>query len=137
MLNRIVKDRTESAVFRGDAIDALAWALGEELSAICKSDANVREAIREEEKQTDNVVNVSQLVRSGEVNLTDDTIKAWKPTEARIRAYIELLGTILADEENEPEELRKEARRRLEGYRKSALTGIDDDVDEALRQGTD
>ena len=111
--------------------------LGRRAGEIIDSDENVRAVLNEKRKHSDHVVFPSELVRSGEAALTEETLKALEPIEARIRAYIKLLGTILADEENEPEDLRKQARRRLEGYRDSALSGIDDEVEKALRQTAD
>lgn len=137
MLERILTNQRENGLVRNQAMRSFALQLGKQASEIIESDSNVREVVKEKRKHSDHVVFVNVLVRSGEATLTEETLKALKPIEARIRAYIKLLGTILADEENEPEDLRKQARRRLEGYRKSALTGIDHDVDEALRQGSD
>lgn len=137
VLNSIVKDRTGSALFRCDAIRALVWALGEEVSAIYRSDPNVREILKEKGKDTNNVVDVSGLVRCGEVSLTEETLRALNPFKEQIRQLVEILGTILADEKNEPGDLRKQARRTLEGYRKSALAGIDDEVEKALQRAAD
>ena len=137
ILGAIIKRQDEEADLRREAISALKRGIHRQVRSICRSDLNVREAIREKRKQTDKVVNVSQLVRSGEVTLTDETVKALEPIGGRIRANVKLLGAILADEENAPEDLRKEARDTLEGYRKSALAGIDDEVEKALQESVD
>ncbi|MGB2987938.1 MAG: hypothetical protein WBE26_18875 [Phycisphaerae bacterium] len=134
LLPRILKDRGEHLLVRTEAMDCLGVQLGREVSKIIRSDPNLREVVKEKREHTNKVVNVSELVRSREVALTEETLKALNPIEARTRAYIKLLGAILADQENEPEQLRKQARRKLKDYRKSALTGIDDEVEKALQE---
>ena len=133
LLTGLLKERAEDLLVRNEAMKCLAVRLGRQVRMICRSDPNVREVLKEKRKHTDKVIGVSELVRSGEVTLTEETMKALKPIEARTLAYVRLLGAILGDEHNEPEELRKEARRRLEGYRNSALTGIADEVKKALQ----
>ena len=69
--------------------------------------------------------------------MTQETVQALKPLEEQTISFVKLLGAILADEENETAEFRNQVRRRLEGYRKSALTGIDEEVEKALGQADD
>ncbi len=137
VLGAIIENRHEESDLREEAISAVSRGIHKQVRTICRSDPNVREAIEVKRKHTNKLIRVSELIRAGEVTLTDETLKALKPIAARILANLRLLGPILADAENEPPDLRKQARRTLEGYRKSALTGIDDEVEKALRGAAD
>ena len=132
VLTEILKGPDHPLV-RRTAMQCVGIRLGRQASEVINSDPNVREALEEKRRQTDHVIFPAKLVRSGEVTLTEDTMKALAPVEARTLAYVKLLGAIVADKRNEPEDLRKDAKRRLEGYRKSALMGIDAEVEKALR----
>ena len=77
---------------------------------------------------------VGKLVRAGEVPLSEDTLKALQPLEARTVAYIRLVSAIVARGQNQREGFKSRVRRRLELYRESPLTGIDDEVEKALKQ---
>lgn len=137
MLEKTLTDQGENVALRKQAAENLTRQLAKESSKIINADPNVREALEEKRRHTNHVLCPSELVRSGEVTLTEETMKALAPVEARTIAYVKLLGAIVADERNEPEDLRKNAKRRLEGYRKSALTGIDVEVEKALRGGSE
>ena len=128
VLTKILKGPDDAPV-RKEAMQCLRLRLGRRVGKIIRSDPNVH-AVWE---QTHTVVPYAKMLRSGELTLTQETVQALKPLEAQTISYVKLLGAILADEENEPVEFRKQVRRRLEGYRKSALSGIDDDVEKALR----
>ncbi len=134
VLTNILKGRDDDAMVRKEAMQCLGVRLGRQVSEIIRSDPNMRETLKEKRKHTSRVIRANELVRSGEVSLTEETMKALEPVEARTIAYVKLLGAIVADDENEPEELRKEARRRLEIWRRSRLTGLDDEVEKALQQ---
>lgn len=136
ILSKIIAGKRENALLRREAMDALGSVLRNQVRVVWNSDPDVRQAIMEKRKHTNKVVRVSELIRSGEVTLTENTIKTLKPIEERLRAYVKLLGAILADTDNEPEDLRKHATRKLETYLSSALTGIDDDVEKALQEPT-
>jgi hypothetical protein len=137
VLTIIVKGRDNEALLRREAMQCLGVRLGRQVSEIIRSDPNMRETLEQKRKHTNKVIRTTELVRSGEVRLAASTLKALEPLEVRTIAYVKLLGGILVDEENEPEELRKEARRRLEGYRQSALTGLDQEVEKALQKASD
>ena len=133
LLTRILKDKGEPWLVREESMDYLAHQITTEVGKIIRSDPNAH-AVWE---QTHTFAFVGELVRSGELTLIEETMKALKPLETRTFAYVQVLGAILADTKNEPEELRKHVRRKLEVYRRSVLTGIDEEVEEALRQGID
>ena len=130
LLTRILKDKEEPWLVREESMDYLAHQITTEVGKIIRGDPNAHAAW----ERTHTFAFVGKMLRSGELTLTEDTLKALKPLEERTIAYARLLGTILADEENEPEELRKQVKRRLEGYRESPLTGIDGEVERALRE---
>ena len=130
ILNKILGDPRQNALLRQEAMHALSSLLGRQVGAVCRLDPNVREM----RKHTNKALNVGELVRSGELALSEDTIKALKPIAARIRANVKLLGAILADKDKEPESLRKHARRKLEAYHRSALTQLDDEIAQALQE---
>ena len=132
VLTNILKGRDDDPLVRREAMQCVGLRLGRQVSEIIRSDPHMRETLKEKRKCTSRVIRATELVRSGEVSLTKETLRALEPVEARTIAYVKLLGAVVADEQNEPEELRKQARRRLEGYRKSALTGIADNVEKAL-----
>ena len=136
LLTKIAMDKQEDVFLRSEAVRSFAVRLREKGLSICISDPNVQEAIEERRKQTDNVTNVSELIRSGEATLTDGTAKALQPIVERMRTNVKLLAGILA-EENEPGDLRKQAKRTLEAYRRSPLMQVDDEIDKALGQGDD
>ena len=127
LLSGILQDRQENAMLRAQAMDALLSVAG--ISAVCAKDANVI-AMRE---RTHRVLSPGELVRSGELTLTDQTLSDLKPIEERIRANVKLLERILADPENEPELVRQAARRVLKAYRRSVLISLDDEIDKALQ----
>ena len=64
-----------------------------------------------------------ELVRSGEVTLTEETMNALALVEGRTVAYVKLLSAILADKRNEPVDLWMQAKRTLEGYRSRRSPG--------------
>ena len=130
LLTRILKDKTEPWLVRDGTMDYLAHQITTEIWKIIRSDPNAH-AVWE---RTHTFVFVGKMLRSGELTLTEHTLEALKPLEERTIAYVKLLGAILADEESEPEEFRKQVKLRLEGYRRSALTGIDEKVEKALRE---
>ena len=132
MLEETLVDQHEDTLVRGEAMEALARKLSDDADRTIRSDPNIRAAIKERRKHTDEVVRVADLVRSGEVALTQDTRSALKPVETRTIAYVKHLGAILADQDKELEGLRKQTRRRLESYRRSVLTGLDDEIEKAL-----
>ena len=134
VLAEILQNQREEALLRGEALQTLASLLREQTRIVFESDPRIRQALEEKRGHTDKDVNVDELIRAGEVPLTEETLKGLEPVEARTIAYVKLLGAILADEENEPEDIQKQAKRRLEGYRKSALTGIADEVEKAIQQ---
>lgn len=134
LLTGIVNDRKEQLFIRMAAMDCLGVRLGRQVNRIIRSDPHVRDVVKEKRKHSDHVVSTNVLVRSGEVSLAEETVRALKPIEARMRAYIEVLGAILGDEANEPEDLRKHARHRLEGCRRSAITALDNEVDRTLQR---
>ena len=111
-------------------VRALGGSLRRQVDNIAESDPSVL-AIR---KQTGRPVIVGKLVRSGEVTLSDDTLKALEPLQARSVAYIKLISAIVAKGENQREGFESEVRRRLELYRESPLTGIDQEVEKALKR---
>ena len=129
LLSGILRDSQEHSVLRGRAVRALASVLRQQISAVCAKDANVI-AMRE---RTHRVLSLGELVRSGELTLTEETTVALKPIEERIRANVKLLEGILADRENEPEALRGSAQSMLQAYRRSVLIGLDDEIDKALQ----
>ena len=125
----------DDPLVRTMALRCLGVRLGRQVSEIIRTDPDMAKVLIERRKHTNKVIHAAELVRSGEVTLTEDTMKALAPVEARTVTYVKVLGAILAGEGNEPEELRRQAKRMLEGYRKSALTGIDDEVEKALVGG--
>lgn len=135
ILGPIIKNRHEESDLRREAMSALSRGIHKQARAICRSDPNVRGAIEEKRKHTNKLVRVSELIRAGEVTLTEETLKALEPIAARIFANVKLLGALIADEANEPADLRKQAKRTLEGYLRSPLTQVDDDIEKALGQG--
>ena len=136
-LGILIKDQDEEIDLRKEAVAAVGRGIHMQARTIYHSDPNVRDAIKERHKHSNNLVDVSKLIRSGEVTFTEETLKALEPVEARILANVKLLGAILVDEKNEPGNLRRQARRWLEGYRQLALIGIDDEVEKALQQAAD
>lgn len=133
-LQKILVDKHEDTLVRGETMAALARNLSDHIDRIILADANVRAAVNEECENTDDVIRAVDLVRSGEVELTQDTRSTLKVVEERAMAYVAQLGAILADRDNEPEALRKQARRRLESSRRSVLSGLDEHVEKALRR---
>ena len=131
ILTKILGDRNDDPIVRAEVIGTLTWLLTEQTRKIILADAN-RHAIWE---QTHEVVPVGRLMRSGELTLTEESLKALEPLEARALTYVKLLGAILADEKNEPEELRKRARRALERrYKRLPFPDLDKEIDKALQQ---
>lgn len=131
LLTKVAMDKQENVFLRSETIQIISGRLGKKGRSICMSDPNVQEAINEKRKQTDEVVSVEQLVRSGEVTLTEETVKALNPVVEGVRANVKLLAEIIADE-NEPAHLRKQPKSTLESYRRSPLTQVDDEIDKAL-----
>jgi hypothetical protein len=132
MLVAILENDRDDVVVRKQVIDSLGRQIGKEASAIIESDDNVREAVREKRRHSDSAVFVNELIRTNDIALTEDTVEKLKPVEARALVYIGLLGTILANDATEPEQLRKHAKRSLEGYRRSVLRRMDAEVEKAL-----
>ena len=132
-LERVLEDRQEDALVRKKAMRTIALQLGRQAAEMIDADPNLRKALQEKRRHTGHVLFPRELVRSGEVTLTEETMNALALVEGRTVAYVKLLGAILADKRNEPVDLWMQAKRTLEGYRKSALTGIDDEVEKALR----
>ena len=132
MLVAILMNSRDDVVVRDEVIESLGRQIGKQAREIIESDENVREGVREKRRHTDNAIFVNELIRTDDIALTEETVEKLKPVEARVLAYVKLLGTILGNDKNEPEELRKHARRRLEAYRRSVLRGIDAEVEKAL-----
>lgn len=131
ILTKVAMDKQENVFLRSEAIQIISGRLRKKGRSICLSDPNVQKTINAQQKQTDGVVSVEQLVRSGEVTLVEETVKALKPVVEGVRANVKLLAVIIADE-NEPAHLRKQTKRTLEAYRRSTLTQVDDEIDKAL-----
>ena len=118
ILASIVSDRRENALLREEAMYTLAeWLRGRAITT-CAKDPNVR-AVKE---RTHKIVPVGEMVRSGELTLTEDTWKALRPIEKRILENSRVLSAILADEENEPEVVRARAKSMLKAYQRLPLT---------------
>jgi hypothetical protein len=137
VLVNIMVNQAEKIVLREEAVDALAMLLYRELDRIREADPNVRKAIEERRKHSHNVICIGELIRAGEATLTEDSIKALKPIEARIIANVKHLSRILADKENEPTRLRRIVRNKLEMVRRLAIAGLDDEIERALQQAVD
>lgn len=134
ILTRILGDRNDDPIVRAEVIDTLTWLLTEQTRKITLADAN-RHAIWE---QTHEVVPVGELMRSGELTLTEETLKALEPVEAQGRTYVKLFAAILADEKNEPQGLRERARRTLEReYKRLPFPELDEEIDKALQRTAD
>ena len=131
ILTNILRDRNDDPIVRAEVIDTLTWLLAEQARKITLSDAN-RRALWE---QTHKAVLLGELMRSGELTLTEETLKALEPVEARALTYVKLFGAILAKEKNEPEQLRERARRALERqYKRLPFPELDKEIDNALQQ---
>ena len=132
ILRNILEDQEDHVAVRAEASARLAGLLAEEVRNVTRADANVRAMGQRTQKK----VPIRELLDSGELRFTEDTLEALESTKARTVAYVKLLGAILADEQHEPKELRMHAERRLKLYRESLL-GIGDDVEKALGQAND
>ena len=130
VLEGILRNERNDPLVEEQAVYSLGRSLGRQVDKIAEFDPSVL-AIR---KQTGRPVMVGKLVRSGEVTLSEDTLKALEPLEARTVAYIKLISAIVARGQNQREGFESRVRRRLELYRESPLTGIDDEVEKALKQ---
>ncbi len=134
ILNRIVSKPDENARLREQAVAAIGSLLHERVSEICRSDANMRRALAEKREHSSDVVRAGDLLRSGEVTLTESSTSALKLVNERVLIYLTLLSEILANEEDHPERLVREAMRRLDSFRSSEAAALDGRIEEILQQ---
>ncbi len=137
MFLAILKDNRQDAALRDQVLESLGRQIGKQAGEIVESDDNVSEAVQEKRRHTDRAVFVNELIRTDDIPFTGETLEKLKPVEAQALTYIRILGKIVADHKNEPEGLRKHAKRRLEGFRRSVLSGMDAEVQKALQQPVD
>ena len=93
-------------------MSTIAEGLREQVIKGCAGDPNVRRV----KERTQKIVPVGEMVRAGELTLTENTWQALKPIEERIVANAKALEGILVNHENEPETLRARAKFMLELY---------------------
>jgi hypothetical protein len=134
ILTEMLENPEEDSLVRKEAMECLEVQLSRQMSDIARADPNVH-AVWE---RTHEAVQFGKALRTGQITLTEDTWKKLKPVEATLLANAKLLGAILADKENEPKNLRKHARQRLEAYRRLPLTEDGyGQIEEALRESHD
>lgn len=129
VLNEISRNREEDPRLRKEAVSAIGRMTGERIRAIYRLDPNVREM----RKHTDQVLNVGVLVRSGELILAPETVRALEPYGRRIKAHVRILEGILAEGKDGLETLQAHAQRLLESHQRSSFVRLDTDRDETRR----
>jgi len=132
LLMTLVKERAEDPSVRKQAMRCLASRLAREVRRIIRSDPNAQAAL----ERTHSFSEVAEMIRSGELTLTDETQKAMEPLQTRTRTFVQALGAILADA-REGEEIRADVRRRVEGYQTSSVAGIPAEAKKALKDAVD
>ena len=79
ILTKILENRREDVVLRDAAMSTIAEGLREQVIKGCAADPNVR-AVKE---RTNKIVPVGEMVRAGQLTLTDNTWQVLKPMEDR------------------------------------------------------
>ena len=134
LLSKMLSARQQDACLRKQIVKSLSGALHRQFWAACRADPNIRRALEEGAGQGSEILQVIDLVKSGDVHLDEATWQVLKPIVARIHDNIRLLSSINADRDNEAEPVREQARRSLERYRGLPLLDLDEEIDKALRQ---
>lgn len=119
-LEGVLTDPQENPWVRRAGIESMHSLISEQARVVYMSDSNVLALNR----RTGRAVAVGEMVRSGELTLTDRTKKALEPIETRVHANAELLGQILGNED-ESKELRLAAKRALKGYLRLPLNNFE------------
>ena len=137
LLTNMLKAGEKDSYLRGQTIASLRGVLCRQFWTTCRSDPNIRHALQNTEKHGSDIVQITQLLRSGDVHLDEQTREVLKPVVSRMRDNMKLVGSIAADQENEAEAVREQAKRSLKGYKMLRSPELDEKIDKVLQKAGD